>query len=155
MQNYYITNNLSESFNVWILKARYWPCVDLIDKIRVKMMEKMSQRRRIASSWKGKLVPMADRYVTQISKHVGGWIVTRSDEVNAETEYLDMREVLDLQQKTCTCRRWQLTGLLCRDAAEVIPTIRRADWSQYKLAYQASIGTLGAKAGSEKPVLGY
>ena len=46
-RNRYITKNLSESFNVWVIKGRYHPVVDLVDKIRVKKMEKRKQRRRL------------------------------------------------------------------------------------------------------------
>jgi len=46
-RNHYITNNLSEPFNVWVIKGRDHPVVDLVDKIRVKKMEKRKQRRRL------------------------------------------------------------------------------------------------------------
>lgn len=52
-KNHYITNNLSESFNAWILDARSLPAIELVDKIRVKMMKKFEKRRQQASKWKG------------------------------------------------------------------------------------------------------
>ncbi|KAL9250892.1 hypothetical protein AKJ16_DCAP11100, partial [Drosera capensis] len=50
------------------------------------------------------------RYVKCISKKVGGWVVRRSDDIHAETESPGTREELNLQEKTCTCRKWQVTG---------------------------------------------
>lgn len=48
-KNHLITNNNSESFNSWILDARFMPVVDLIDKLRVKMMQKFNIRRNQAN----------------------------------------------------------------------------------------------------------
>jgi len=48
-RNHYITNNLSESFNAWVIEARYHPVVDLVDKIRAKIMQKRNQTRKVAA----------------------------------------------------------------------------------------------------------
>ena len=65
-------NNLSESFNAWVLEARSMPCVDLVDQIRIKIMEKLNERRKFGAKWKGVLAPMTDRYVKKMSKNLGG-----------------------------------------------------------------------------------
>ena len=65
-------NNLSESFNTWVLKTRYMACTDLVDQIRIKIIEKRNERRMLAAKWKGVLVPMADRHVKELSKNIGG-----------------------------------------------------------------------------------
>lgn len=48
-KNHYITSNLSESFDAWVLDARSLPAVELVDKMRCKMMEKLEQRRKLAA----------------------------------------------------------------------------------------------------------
>ena len=48
-KNHYITNNLFESFNVWILEARYLLAVDLVDKIRIQIIEKFEHRKKISA----------------------------------------------------------------------------------------------------------
>jgi len=106
--NHYIGNNLSESFSAWVLESRYFPCKDLVDKIRIKMMENMNQRRKLASGWKGVLVPLSGRHVR------------RSDDRVGKVDCMEKREVHDIVDKTCTCRRRQLGGLPCRHAYEVI-----------------------------------
>jgi len=45
-KNHYITNNLSESLNTWVMEARYLPCVDPIDIIRIKI-KKNPQKKTI------------------------------------------------------------------------------------------------------------
>jgi len=130
-KNNYIVNNLSESFNAWVLEARYMPCVELVDQIRIKIMEKMNERRKLAAKWKGVLVPLADRYVKELSKNLGGWHVRRSDDRIAEVDCMEKREVLDMVMRTCTCRKWQLTGLPCKHAGEVIGEMRNARWEDF------------------------
>ena len=48
-KNNYVVNNLSESFNASVLEARYMPSVELVDQIRIKIMEKMNERRKLAA----------------------------------------------------------------------------------------------------------
>ena len=86
-----IVNNLSESFNALVLEARTMPCVDLLDQIRIKIMKKRNQRRKLAAEWKGILVTMADRYVKDMSKNLGGWHVRRPDDMTAEVDCLDKK----------------------------------------------------------------
>ncbi|XP_020266142.1 uncharacterized protein LOC109841597 [Asparagus officinalis] len=111
-KNNYLTNNLSESFNSWILDSRYLPVVDLVDKLRAKLMLKFNKRRKIGLKWKGKLVPYANRYCQEISKNLGSYLVgqTNVDEAEVENEY--ERRNINLKERTCSCRKWQVTGLL-------------------------------------------
>lgn len=70
-KNHYITNNLSGSFNAWVLDARILPAVDLVDAMRRKLIVKFEQRRKLAVTWKGKPVPYADNYVQDIGRNLG------------------------------------------------------------------------------------
>ena len=46
-----MTSNLAECFNAWIEKERHLPVTQLIDSIRVKLMEQMSFRKETSSKW--------------------------------------------------------------------------------------------------------
>ncbi|KAI8567785.1 hypothetical protein RHMOL_Rhmol02G0148900 [Rhododendron molle] len=46
-----ISSSLAECFNSWILKERELPVVDMVDRIRKKMMKSMCLRRERASKW--------------------------------------------------------------------------------------------------------
>ena len=74
---------------------------------------------------------MANRYVKELSKNLGGWHVRRLDDRIAEVECMEKREVLDMVMRTCTCRKWQLTGLPCKHAGEVIGEMRNARWEDF------------------------
>lgn len=44
LTNHYIINNLLESFNAWVMAARFLPASDFIDEIRMLMLKKTNAR---------------------------------------------------------------------------------------------------------------
>ena len=98
----------------------------MLNQIRVKLGEKRHERRILATKWKGVLVPMTNRYMKYLSKNLGGWHVQRSDDRIAGVDCMHEREVLVMELKTCTCWKWQLTGLSCTHAGKVIGVMRNA-----------------------------
>jgi hypothetical protein len=57
----HIINNMTESFNAWVLKIRGLPIVNLIDAIRQKCMTKLHHRYAKGCTWEGPLVPNAKK----------------------------------------------------------------------------------------------
>ena len=53
----HITNNMTESFNAWVLKIRGLPIVDLIDAIRHKCMTRLHHGYTEGCTWEGPLFP--------------------------------------------------------------------------------------------------
>lgn len=53
----YVNNNISECFNNWIKDYKDLPVVDLMDKIREKIMEKIATRQDIANRLEGHILP--------------------------------------------------------------------------------------------------
>ncbi|GJT32220.1 uncharacterized protein Tco_0922639 [Tanacetum coccineum] len=64
----YMTNNISEAFNLWVGTFRYQPVLDLLDNIREKILKRIDKKRRIVRKWDGSLVLMAKSYLRSISK---------------------------------------------------------------------------------------
>ncbi|KAK1312845.1 hypothetical protein QJS10_CPA07g00549 [Acorus calamus] len=101
------------------------PIVDMVETIRHKIMERMSHRRCLGRKWK--LVPKAFKYVQNVVKDIGEYIVRRSSDVMAEVAGPEFTTVVRLDDKTCTYRAWQVTGLPCVHAAALITRIRGLD----------------------------
>lgn len=40
-----VTNNLSECFNSWVVEARYKPILELLDDIRLQLMQRIPKKR--------------------------------------------------------------------------------------------------------------
>ena len=53
----YVTNNIAEVFNNWIKHEKSLPVIDLMDRIRQKIMDKLFQRRRLAMKLNSKVLP--------------------------------------------------------------------------------------------------
>ncbi|KAK1303655.1 hypothetical protein QJS10_CPB11g01873 [Acorus calamus] len=66
-------------------------------------------------------------YSRNIVKDIGEYIVRRSSDVMAEVVGPEFTTVVRLDDKTCTCRAWQVTGLPCVHAAALITRIRGLD----------------------------
>ncbi|XP_039146853.1 uncharacterized protein LOC120284116 [Dioscorea cayenensis subsp. rotundata] len=83
----YITNNISESFNAWVVEAREWPVLDLLDTIRQKIMVTMDKRRRMTTKWKDDIVPSVKKYVRNLSTGLASYKVQRCSDSKAEVSY--------------------------------------------------------------------
>ncbi|PWA36330.1 transposase, MuDR, MULE transposase domain protein [Artemisia annua] len=101
----YITNNISESFNSWVGDARLRPVLDLLDAIREMLM------------------------------NLGDYQVSRSSDNRAEVKYKGRRWEVLLDEKTCSCRAWQVKGLPCVHAAAFIAFTRDNIWDSYVDSY--------------------
>nr|KAJ0204105.1 hypothetical protein LSAT_V11C500286440 [Lactuca sativa] len=110
----YITNNISETFNSWVGDIRYKPVLDLLDAIREKLMKRFDKKRRI---------------------NLGEFEVCRSSDNRAEVKYKGKRWEVILDEKKCSCRRWQVTGLPCVHAAAFIAFKREPNWETYVDTY--------------------
>ncbi|XP_039131891.1 uncharacterized protein LOC120268648 [Dioscorea cayenensis subsp. rotundata] len=128
---HYITNNISESFNAWVADPRHRPVLDLLDTVRQKIMEMMDKRRTLAARWKRKVVPFVVKNVKESSMCLTEYHVRRSTDYKAEVSYKDKRCEVVLNERKCTCRRWQVSGIPCMHALAFIHSIRGAKWEDY------------------------
>ena len=62
-------------------------------------MEKKILRRRQSARWKDVLVPLADKYIKNISNNLKGWHVRRLDNVTAEVQLMEKREISEYGRK--------------------------------------------------------
>ena len=52
-----VDNNICESFNKWIIDARFYPVITLLEAIRCKVMVRIQQQRDAAENWSGLVCP--------------------------------------------------------------------------------------------------
>ncbi|XP_062114797.1 uncharacterized protein LOC133826835 [Humulus lupulus] len=116
-----LVNNLCESFNAAILDARDKPIITLLEKIRFWLMswfynkkfelEKMTQPV-------GKRILKIIEKQKEVAKHC---LITMSDKFEFQVQCSNGSAlVVDLEFRTCTCRRFQLSGLPCGHAIATI-----------------------------------
>ncbi|KAL0394980.1 UNVERIFIED_CONTAM: hypothetical protein Slati_4464200 [Sesamum latifolium] len=87
------------------------------------VMTRMQQLRdRAERLWEGKkLCPKIKKIVDKNLKKAADCIPVKSNDIHYEIQYFDgARYTVDLKEKTCSCRSWDLTGIPCNHAMSAI-----------------------------------
>ena len=104
-------NNLSESFNSMILEASNKPIIAMLERIRVRLMTRMYNKRPGIENFTSDICPNIVQKLEQLKVDSKSFFAIPSGcyiyEVNNEYE----RHVINLTRKCCTCRVWDLTGI--------------------------------------------
>ncbi|XP_060217169.1 uncharacterized protein LOC132644588 [Lycium barbarum] len=93
-----------ETFNSWILIPRFKSIITMLEEIKIKVMERMNQMREFAEKWVGEVSPMAMKTLKE----------------NVEVKDPPYKHVVNLKKKACSCRSWQLKGIICAHAITAI-----------------------------------
>ncbi|PRQ20047.1 putative transcription factor interactor and regulator CCHC(Zn) family [Rosa chinensis] len=115
-------NNLCESFNSYIFDARGKPPVSMFEEIRGKLMKRIQLRREKMQSMVGNICPKP-RDILEKNKVKGAadCIPNLNGGDICEVENIEgSKNVVDLNARTCTCRRWELSGVPCKHAVSAI-----------------------------------
>jgi len=113
-------NNLSESFKRTIRQARKKPLLDLLEDIRRQCMVRNEKRYVLAGRLKTRFTKRAH---FEIEKMVEGsqfcirWMARNNKH---EISLNNVIYSVDMNDNTCGCRKWQMTGIPCVHAASVI-----------------------------------
>jgi hypothetical protein len=131
-----VTNNIAEAFNNWIHHDKSLPVIELMDRIRQRIMEKLYQRRILAMKLNSKVLPHIVKALNAKSRGLVGYSIHKGLGHIAEISgvYRDLtpsRHTVNLEQRTCTCKRWELTGLPCNHAISLICSYRGLELEDY------------------------
>jgi len=123
----YVTNNLAESFNNWIKNEKSRHLDDLMDTIRQKILIKWNHRKKLARSMHGKILEHIVNKLKEQSRNLDIEVITSSDGIAEVTAKggSGFRFVVNLYERTCSCRAWQVSGIPCKHAIAFITSISR------------------------------
>ncbi|KAL8535193.1 hypothetical protein ACS0TY_010991 [Phlomoides rotata] len=87
----------------------------MLEWIREHLVERLQKNRdRANAKWKGKLCPRINKILDRNMEKVSDCIPIKSNSIHYQVRCFDGGQyTIDLQQKTCTCRAWQLCGIPC------------------------------------------
>ncbi|XP_057791299.1 uncharacterized protein LOC131008435 [Salvia miltiorrhiza] len=114
-----LLNNVCEVFYSTILEAREMPIITMLEWIRSWIMVRFQRHRDLAThKWKGKLCPRIKKksLKNMLPKLVSAFqsreiiVIMRSDAM------MGGQFVVELDDWTCSCRNWQLSGIPCSHA---------------------------------------
>lgn len=112
-----LVNNGCECFNSMILEARNQPLISCLEIIRKQIMIKLFKCRKQATKWNTPICPRILEKLEVNEKATAGYLGYQCGEQLFEIRGMweDQREV-DLGTMTCSCRKWDLTGIPCKHA---------------------------------------
>ncbi|KAL4289499.1 hypothetical protein GQ457_14G002690 [Hibiscus cannabinus] len=116
-----LLNNLCECFNKFILEARDKPILTMMETIRTKIMQRIAKKQSQAEKFVGPLCPKIQKkleIMIELSNRC--WPINAGgQQYQVECGYGN-QHVVNMQALTCTCRRWELTGIPCNHAVSVM-----------------------------------
>jgi hypothetical protein len=132
----YVTNNIAKTFNNWIKDEKSLPVIELMDAIRHKWMKKMYVRRKLADKLTGKVLPHIMKDMHTKSRGLAGYVISKGRDMTAEIKgvHRDLtpwRHRVNLPARQCTCNKWQLIGIPCTHAINLICSYKNVDLVDY------------------------
>ncbi|KAL4377985.1 hypothetical protein GQ457_02G032730 [Hibiscus cannabinus] len=115
-----VDNNIAEAFNARLIGARHMSIISMFEEIRHYVMERTVKNKNSCMKWKNQICPKICARVEEHRElsafcHVS-WNGADGYEVVSNRDTF----VVDLKEKKCTCRYWDLTGIPCKHAICVI-----------------------------------
>lgn len=122
-----VDNNMAETFNSFILLARYKPIATMLEDIRLALMERMKNKKKVVSAFVAGIAPrislkIVESYNEQ-QKCECRWNGEDS-QTGFEVIHNGVGHAVDLEKRTCSCRSWELTGIPCAHAMSDILYMR-------------------------------
>ncbi|XP_076913681.1 uncharacterized protein LOC143597170 [Bidens hawaiensis] len=115
-----LLNNLCESFNKQLVGARDKPIITCLEYIREYLtMRIVTVKKMQATAW-GPLTPQATKAWDEIQTEASKLTVMMVDDVTYQVKSLRSKCVVNVGDRTCTCRRWDLTGMPCKHAVAAL-----------------------------------
>ncbi|OMP07775.1 Zinc finger, PMZ-type [Corchorus olitorius] len=115
-----IDNNIAEAFNGSLLAARKMSVVSLFEQIRRMLMERISQNLKECSKWKGGIGPRIWRVIEKNSRAANYCEVIFNGAAGYEIMHGEDRYIVNLSEKTCSCKKYTLSGIPCTHAITAI-----------------------------------
>lgn len=115
-----VENNSTESFNKTIAKAREKPLVPMLETIATLAMVRIAKRGFVSLQWTGLCTPYVSDYLLLLHEKASLCSVTRSTNNTYGVNLHGCGYRVSLQSRTCTCKRFQITGIPCEHAHGVI-----------------------------------
>ncbi|XP_057484581.1 uncharacterized protein LOC130770946 [Actinidia eriantha] len=120
-----LTANIVESLNSWILEASALPIIQMMESIRRQLMTWFNERREASMQWASILVPSAERRVSEALERARTYQVLRANEAEFEVISHEGTKIVDIRNRCCLCRGWQLYGLPCAHAVAALLSCRQ------------------------------
>nr|XP_043630317.1 uncharacterized protein LOC122601637 [Erigeron canadensis] len=112
-----LLNNLCGTFNSQLVEGREKPIINCLEYIREYLMIRIVTVQKVIETQKGPLTPTAALLFESIMNDANHCtaIWNGSHKFQVRDSFRDQC-VVDINERTCSCRKWQLTGMPCKHA---------------------------------------
>ncbi|XP_071912366.1 uncharacterized protein [Coffea arabica] len=147
-------NNMSESWNNYILKARGEPIITMLEWIRRRLMQRLLTKREGMLKHSGTLCPNIYEKLEKLKIKARNCVAVYGGNGNLEVDGYKRTNVVNLEMKTCTCGHFQLSGIPCVHVVACIQSrkLKFEDYVDacyhrevYLRAYNFTIGSVPSK----------
>nr|KAJ0217988.1 hypothetical protein LSAT_V11C300147840 [Lactuca sativa] len=112
-----LLNNLCEVFNSKLVKGRDKPIITCLEFIREYLMKRVCNVMKVINKCTGSLTPTGERLlqanISSASQYTARWNGVSKYQIKGPWHD---QHVVDMGQMTCSCRKWELTGMPCKNA---------------------------------------
>ncbi|WOL05714.1 hypothetical protein Cni_G14443 [Canna indica] len=115
-----VSNNISETFNGYILKARSKPIINMLEDIRRMLMARMQSKRELMLKSNDTICPTIRKKLEKNKKERKDCHVTPAGNMIFEVQSFDKSNVVNLVNRICSCRCWDINGIPCKHAISCI-----------------------------------
>ncbi|KAL7609105.1 hypothetical protein Lser_V15G13262 [Lactuca serriola] len=122
-----LLNNLCETLNSKLVKGRDKPIISCLEFIREYIMKKLVIVQKTIDKCSGPLTPTATKTLEKIKGEAAEYRVVFCGNGKYQViggEGVDQC-VVDITQRTCSCNKWEVTGIPCKHTITAIWDMRR------------------------------
>ncbi|XP_024006792.1 uncharacterized protein LOC112083362 [Eutrema salsugineum] len=109
----FTTSNIAESLNKVLSKVRSYPIVTLLEEIRSLLTRWFAKRRRAANDMETELTTGVEKLLRERVEGAKQLAVQEIDDHLAQVTGVSSLHVVNLERKTCTCRRFDIDKIPC------------------------------------------
>lgn len=104
---------MCETFNGYILEAREKPIIQMLEEIMIALMIRMQSKRETMQKWDDSLCPRTREILEKDKNEHIYWGLVYNGDNKFEIRQGIVGYVVNFNDKTCSCKMWQLSGILC------------------------------------------
>ncbi|XP_048497728.2 uncharacterized protein LOC125496290 [Beta vulgaris subsp. vulgaris] len=115
-----IVNNLAETFNGYIINARVKHLIYMLEDIRVALMHRLVMKKGEMEKSSAKICPRIQVKLEREKELAANCLPCPSSTTLFQVNQFIDSFVVDIEKRTCTCRKWDMTGIPCCHAVSCI-----------------------------------
>lgn len=131
-----LLNNNCEVFNSYILEARELPILSMLERIKCQLMTRhYNKQQDLGKDIQGAFCPKIRKKLAKNAEFENMCFASPSRHGVFQVQIKDYQHIVDINARTCDCRRWQLTGVPCWHAISCLRSERIQPQSVLAICY--------------------